>query len=368
MVIFFDFTRVDFGQFNSWNGQQPFDRKARDLFYHGGVLPGHASYVAGRMVAGPAITLAEIVKTRKEARDPLSRKYAVFKAINLRNGEEIEVSCDPKGLSNYFQPESLLPLEMSPVFFKAEVLHRYKADSEKYEVEDRRIYCRGTWSLQTYDINEAGQVHTYLRYLGQLPYKEQLYWRSFNEWPKAPISRRAWTIDFKGEVFTEYDSLNSLKYKIRELDKSPPSWWQARGEKLLDAAHYPATTAANEWANEILSLDQLVIEGFKVKDLSALAKAMGRTVRPEWQSLKLLEECLIGSGVEHDDIRSTMSAFRTLHELRTILKGHATDTRTERQKHARATFGTFRAHFADLAEGVDKGMEIVIARLGSADK
>jgi len=238
---------------------------------------------------------------------------------------------------------------MSPALFKAEVLHRYKADSEKYELHDRRIYCRGTWSLQTYDIDEAGQVHTYLRYLNQLPYREQLYWQSFNERPKAPISRRAWTTDFKGEVYREYDSLNSLKYNIRELDKSPPSWWQARGEKLLNAVHYPATSAPNEWANEILGLDQLVIEGFQVKGLRELARKLGRTTQPEWQSLKLLEECLVGCGVERDEARTTMSAFRTLHEHRTTVKGHASDKRNEMQKRARTTFGAFRAHFADLA-------------------
>jgi hypothetical protein len=367
MVIFFDFTRVIFGSFSGWNGQKRFDHKARDLFYDGGVSPGHASYVNGRMVVRPPITLAQIVRARKEARDPLSRQYAVFKAINLRDGEQIEVSCNPKGLSNYFQPDSSLPLEMSPAFFNAEVLHRYKADSEKYQLHERRIYCRGTWSLQTYDINEAGQVHTYLRYLGQLPYKEQLYWLVFNEWPKAPISRRAWTTDFQGEVFTEYDSLNSLKYKIRELDKSPPSWWQPRGEKLLNAVRYPATSAANEWANEILGLDQLIVEGFQTKGLRAFAQRLGRAIQPEWQSLKLLEECLVGSGVEHEAARSAMSALRTLHEHRTAVKGHASNRRNDLQKRALATFGTFRSHFVSLAEGVDKTMEIVIVKLGAID-
>lgn len=365
MVIFFDFTRVRYGSFNSWNGQRHFDHKERDLFYNGGILPGHASYVNGRMIARPRITVAEIVRSRKQARDPLSRQYAVFKAIDLRTRERIEVSCDPKGLSNYFQPESTLPLEMSPAFFKAEILHRYKADGEKYDLRDRSIYCRGAWSLQTYDINEAGQVHTYLRYLGQLPYKEQLYWQAFNEWPKAPISRRAWTTDFKGEIFTEYDSLNSLKYKIQMLDKSAPSWWQPRGERLANAVHYPATNAPDEWANEILGLDQFVIEGFLVKGLKALAKKTGRALQPEWQSLKLLEECLVGIGVDDDDVRQAMAPFRVLHQLRTTLKGHASgEKRAEMQKNALVTFGSFRAHFADLCGGVDTAMEMIVDRLG----
>jgi hypothetical protein len=198
MVIFFDFTRVDHRSFNGWSDQKRFDCKAPDLFYDGGVMPGHASYVNGRMIARPSISMEEIVRARMEARDPAFRRYATFKAINLKTGDRIEISCDPEGLSNYFQPDSPLPLEMSPVFFKAELLHKHKADPKKYTLEDRSIDCRGTWSLQTYDINKAGQVHTYLRYLAYLPYKEQLYWQSFNEWPKAPLSERALRDGFQG--------------------------------------------------------------------------------------------------------------------------------------------------------------------------
>jgi hypothetical protein len=195
MVVIFDFTRTDGRSFHGWQDQERFDRNAPDLFYDGGVMPGHASYAAGRQIVRPAITMEEIIKEHMEARNPSNRQYAVFKAINLRTNERIEVSCDPKGLSNYFQPESNLPLEMSPVFFRGEVLMRYKADPDKYELHDRSIYCRGTWSLRTYDINDAGQVHTYLRYLRDLPYNEQVYWQSFNEWPKGELSKRAITTD-----------------------------------------------------------------------------------------------------------------------------------------------------------------------------
>jgi len=214
MVIFFDFTRVRFGSFQGWSSDhERFERKARDLFYHGGVMPSHASYVNGRMIVRPAITLEEIMQAHKEARDPTNRQYVIFKAINLKTGERIEVSCDPKGLSNYFQPQIDLASGNVAGLLPGGGAYRYKADPQKYEVRQRSIYCRGTWSLQTYDINDAGQVHTYLRYLAHLPYKEQLYWQSFNEWPKGPLSKRAITTDFKGEIYTDYDSLHSLKHK-----------------------------------------------------------------------------------------------------------------------------------------------------------
>ena len=41
MVVIFDFTRRD-RRFNGWKDQKRFDRNAPDLFYDGGVMPGHA--------------------------------------------------------------------------------------------------------------------------------------------------------------------------------------------------------------------------------------------------------------------------------------------------------------------------------------
>ena len=64
------------------------------------------------------------------------------------------------------------------------MLLKYKKDPEKYLLEDRSITARNSWYLKTYDINAAGQVHTYLIYLSHLPYEEQVYWKSANEAPK----------------------------------------------------------------------------------------------------------------------------------------------------------------------------------------
>ncbi|WP_446808486.1 hypothetical protein ACH50O_14495 [Methylomonas sp. 2BW1-5-20] len=89
-----------------------------------------------------------------------------------------------------------LPFATSPAFFRPEVLLKYKADPDKYQIESRSIHCRGGWFLKSFDINEAGQVHAYLCDLSHLPYAEQLYWKSFNEPPKAGISTRAYRSDF----------------------------------------------------------------------------------------------------------------------------------------------------------------------------
>src|SRR5699024_5751850 len=105
-----------------------------------------------------------------------------------------------------------------PAFFRAEVLHRFKADPEKYSLEVRSISCRNTWNLKTFDINEAGQVHTYIGYLADLPYEEQLYWQAFNEWPKGSISERAFQTDIIGDFYLKHEPLGALKQTISKLD------------------------------------------------------------------------------------------------------------------------------------------------------
>jgi hypothetical protein len=363
-VIFFDFTRTERGNFSGWDETTPITASARDLFYHGGVMQGRGSYVNGRMVVRPSITYEDILASRVEERSGKRRQYATFKALDLKTGDSIEVSCSPEALSNYFQKDSPLPLEMSPAFFRAEVLHRYKADPDKYELRDRSIYCRGTWDLRTFDINDQGQVHTYLVYLRDLPYKEQLYWQAFNEWPKGPLSKRAITTDFRGEYYAEYDSLNSIKQKIRGLDDHKPDWWAVRGDDLAKAVHYPATTSSSEWANEILALDHLIIEGFRERALRSLAGSLGCVPQSDWKSLRLLQECLAAAGIDPEDARVACNALRDLREMRNVAKGHAASSkRKQLEKDAITHYGTFRAHFTALAQRCDSCLELILLKL-----
>jgi hypothetical protein len=133
---------------------------------------------------------------------------------------------------------------------------------------------------------------------------------------------------------------------------------------LIKVVHYPATTAPDEWADEILALDQLVIEGFRPRELRGVASKLGRSPDPTWGSLKLIEECLIGAGADPEDARRILEPLRALHELRTVLKGHAApEKRQGLQKQARTAFGSFRAHFANLAAGCDDALDAIVGSL-----
>ncbi|WP_175700352.1 hypothetical protein [Burkholderia ambifaria] len=366
LVFFFDFTRFGPG-FGGWGDHERIDRKAPDLFYHGGGIP-HASYVNGRMIVRPTITVQDLVaEWEAESNPKRKREYATFKIFDRKNNRELETSCAPEFLSNYFQ-KSDLPWEISPAFFRADVLHRFKADPDKYSLDDRSITCRNAWYLKSYDINEAGQVHAYIGDLARLPIEEQRYWQSFNEWPNGSISKRAYENDILGEFSSEYDPLSRMKFKIGKLNAAPPDWWQPRSEGHMDAARYPATDSVLEWANEIMAFDQVLVEGFQVKPLRKLLESTGRKAEANWGSLRMVAELAVVSGMTVDEAKALLTPLSRLHALRSILKAHSSvEEKDKEARQARAAHGTFRAHFKDLTAQCDRSFDEIMRILGIAD-
>jgi hypothetical protein len=215
-------------------------------------------------------------------------------------------------------------------------------------------------------VNEAGQVHTYLIYLSHLPYEEQLYWKSFNEAPKGPISRRAFQTDFEGKWDSEYDPLQSLKRVLLELHESQVSWWMLRGSNLPEKVHYPVTKAADEWAKELHALDKLVVEGFITDDLRARATSLSRTIDRQWRSVKLLEEVLRGLGSDEDQVREIVGPLRELNSLRSKISGHASGKEAERIKaKVLKEHKTYPSHFRNLCIQCDRAIRTLRTLLGS---
>jgi hypothetical protein len=362
LVLRFDFTRVRWGSFCGWGKIDHYNREATDLFYHGG-KDGQGSYCNGALIVHPKVTVDDIVQAWKDEESNTNRSYAAFKIYDRKNDINVETSCAPEFLSNYFQ-KSALPWEISPAFFRPEVLHRFKADPEKYTLDDRSVSCRNAWYLTTYDINEAGQVHTYIGYLADLPYEEQLYWLAFNEWPKGPISARAHQTDIVGDWHLEYEPLATLKHTVALMDKEPPAWWKPRGDVLSNAVRYPATDSSKEWGDEVLALDQYLVEGFLLKPLRETAEAGGRTVEQKWAPLRVLQEVLVVKGCTDEEAKSLVLPMQKLHALRTEVRGHATtDKKRKAELEARTNFGTLRAHFTQIVTDCERALAGVLSSL-----
>ena len=365
LVLKFDFTRTG-SDFVGWSQDHQDRISAPDLFYSVG-RSANASYAHGCMVVRSKVTVEDLIQEWKDSEDPGKKKYAIFKVQDWKNNRLVETSCAPEFLSNYFEKErTAKPFEISPAFFRPEVLMRFKSDPEKFDLTDRTIGCRNAWYLKTYDISESGQVHTYIGYLANLPYDEQIYWQSFNEWPKGPISKRAFENDFEGQFSTDYDPLNQIKHKIRKLDESPPVWWKPRRDALLDAVRYPATDSVSEWGDEILALDQALVEGFLFKPLQKLAQDAERKIDNQWKSIRLLQDFLEARGWSVVEAKAALEPLSRLHALRSILKGHgAPAERTAEAKRARTEHGTLRAHFIALAGECDRAFVTVLMELGA---
>lgn len=359
LVLRFDFTRVRPESFSGWGEIERYNKDETDLFYHGG-SDGQGSYCNGAMIVRPQVSVLDLVRAWKDEESPFNRKYATFKIYDRKNERNLETSCAPEFLSNYFQ-HSDLPWEISPAFFRAEVLHRFKADPEKYTLEDRSIGCRNAWHLKSYDTNDAGQVHAYIGDLAHLPYEEQLYWQAFNEWPKAPISARAYQTDIVGDWHREYEPLGQIKHTVSILDATPPSWWKPRGTVLSDAVHYPATDSVKEWGDEVLALDQYLVEGFLLKPLREIAEAGGQSIEQKWAPLRVLQEVLIAKGRSETEAKALVVPMQKLHALRTEVRGHATtEKKRNAESEARAAYGSLRAQFTQMVTDCERSLNEIL--------
>lgn len=359
----FDFTRFRIESFTGWSELSRDEINDNDLFYHTG-LEANGSFANGAMITRPVLTKDMLIAEANRRWRDQDKEYATFKAHDWKNKRQAEISCAPWALASYFEKDSTLPFQVTPAFFRPEVLQKYKADPDKYRLEHRSISARGGWYLKSYDVNEAGQVHAYLFDLARLPYREQLYWQSFNEWPKAPISARAYQTDFEGSFSTIPDPLVDLKHEVAKLDKIKPDYWQPRGEALASAVHYPLTASSEEWSNAILSLDQLVVEGFATKVLRQRLTVAGRDFEKQWQSLKLLQEVLIAGGLPDVEASEIVAPLRQVHHMRSKTKGHAAEEeKRELIKQAKKDHGSLPAHFRALASDIQMAFDRIIELL-----
>lgn len=344
LVRRFDFTLLRRGNFTMWpEGPETVITESDRLFYRQKVDPGVAAYTTGVQLIAPRRPNRAVFDDMRGGRK--DRKYVEFIAHDWRNNRIAKISTDPEATTNYFEAHSnSLPFELSPAFFKPEVILKYKTDKDKYTVGERDITCRVAWYLKAFDVNEAGQVFAYICYLRNLPYAEQLHWHSYNEKPKAGISERAITNDFKGEFTTFKDPLGEVVSILRSWQDGGAPWWTLRDERLLERVSTPLTTSRDEWAEAFMDLAKLLVEGFVVTAIRAKLDKSGIAYELKEQSISLLER-LINQGGESTE-KQSLIGLRTVQMIRTKAKGHASGREAETLvREVLAEHESFAKHF-----------------------
>lgn len=117
------------------------------------------------------------------------------------NGKEMQYTCNPSKLKNYFGANPTAPHYLTPVFFDSAVLNKYYSKPEVYKVEDCIIRCGSLWSLYI-DNQNKGFISAYLGDLGRdLPSEqEQHYWRGFNKAIDGKLSETKFKRDFLAQA------------------------------------------------------------------------------------------------------------------------------------------------------------------------
>lgn len=364
LVRMFDFTLLRFGNdfsFSHWpSGPENVCRDSADFFFRQKIDPGKAAYARGIQVIRPSHPKSKIFSSMTEKW--FGRKkgpYAAFLALDWRNNCVTRISTDPDCTTNYFEAhKNSLPHELSPAFFKPEVLQRFKADKDKYTFRSGMISCRNAWELRSHDVNEAGQVHAYICDLRNLPYQEQQYWLSFNEEPKAGISQSAIETDFQGEFPSAVDPLQEVLFTLEEWNNSDVPWWMLRNETSLERVSIPRTTSRDEWAQAFSDFSKLVIEGLQVKVIRARLREMGIDFDIDDKSLALLERLLIGRRELGDCER--LRGLREVDLIRSKVFAHSggsdavTLANNALQEHE-----TYTAHFESVCKTVAEELKLI---------
>ena len=346
LVRMFEFDRSRTLKAADWKEQEEKSNCLKSIFYRYGLDPGNCSYTRGVQIIPIAISKEETARRIYgdfNEDDQEQEKFIVARDFENKRIEEVSYE------------DGML---FETAFFRPEVLSKYKADREKYSFEEDRVSCRDSWFLEFYGINEAGQAYVFLRHLSYLPHEEQLHWKQFNEKPKAPVSPHVIKRFVLGEPYSHYSPLRTLKDKLRNLRCE---WWKMPSLDAINKAQYPVTGSNDEWREEFLNLDQLLVEGFEEKWLRGKAKELGRAPEQRDRSLKLLEECLIGLDFEEDHARSIVAPLRKVRDLRTKLKGHASGESAQRlKKEAFAGHGSYLNHYKNLVAECDEAMETLV--------
>jgi hypothetical protein len=328
-------------------GEEVSDLKA-GLIYRCG-MSGAGGYARGVYFMDPHQTAQERGIAEASV-DDAPKEYETFTILDWKNGKVVECSSSPEAQASYFQKDSPLPFQTSPVFFRPDVLDRYKADPDKYQLRHRSITCRHAWSLQSYDVNTAGQVHTYIRYLGYLPIAEQRYWKAFNEAPKGTISDRSYKTDFEGSWNVEPDNLDALKSTLRELSRGNHRWFQLKQPSLVEQLHYPLTASNKIWDDTLIDMNKVINESLVKDELKKIAVAAGAKGDPMIGSIKWLREALIATGADVDQADALVKPLGDLRFFRTRFSAHVGGTGAAQvRQNLLKEHGTPRQHIDSLA-------------------
>lgn len=249
------------------------------------------------------------------------------------DGNEIDHTCNEDFLANYFGKNPDSPHYLTPVYFRRDVLGKYYANPENYEVSDGLIRRTGFWTLRV-DNNQENFVNVFLGDLGKLSHKEQLYWKSFNVHSESGISHANWERSFQGRFSDPNVPDLYFKYAFRKFQRKwheKYSWHLFKPLNEKDFHHMkslrvPLKEEQKEFDEQVLSLTKILIDSINEKELK---KHITTELKDNAKGIDKFEAFLESKSINLPDM---IKYLRDLQDLRSTGSAHRKSSKYEKAK------------------------------------
>lgn len=314
---------------------------AKDHSFHWGVRPcdwrddfeTHAYFLGKKLL--PPLPLEQCGIWPFNETD---EKYPTFIIGADESGKNVEYTCDPEQLANYFGKNPQAPHYVTPVHFRADVLTKYHAHPKRFAVEDGLVRAEGLWSLRM-DNDHTDRVVVFLGDLGRdLPSSERDYWRTFNI---APEGKTMSETAFKRSMLGQFTDPTRPDLVFKGLYPLLAEEWRKKfgwdlflplpdGDKHhFTALRIPVNNDQSQFDAQVQSLTKLIIDSLNEAKL-----AEGLTLQPDAKGITKLEAFLQSKNFSDADVLT--SSLRDLQLLRSAGVAHR---KGSNYKKAAAKFG-----------------------------
>lgn len=250
--------------------------------------------------------------------------YEKFVIDTDENGDEIEFECKPSSLANNFGANPENPHFLTPTYFNIKVLDKYKADPRNYEIQDSEIYYLRDWSIP-FCINEEGKVVVWLGDLGRIPYKEQQYWKAFNESPKGKMEQKffarqilnLWTDASRLESKLIYSLQVANEYTIKKYNAAMFLELSEADTEIYRSFVIPTNLSIPEYQQFLMKLCKLTAESINTKLFKLV---MSEKYDGNKGSIAQLDDFL--KHIELDSEGIIYSSIKKAYDSRNKLAGH----------------------------------------------
>lgn len=278
-------------------------------------------------------------------------------------GRSVLHSCNPELLSDTFNDRPGAPDYLTPVFFRREVLGKYYGKPSRYEVRDGRLSCASLWSVQI-DSELKDFVVVFLGDLGRdLPYDEQLHWKTCNVPPEGGIS----ATNFKRSILAQFadpehpELVFKMKFEQFRSRWSERFQWDLFKPLAADDAHLFATLRVPlhddqaEFDPQVLALAKILVDSLNEQELQRAIPSQP----PDTKGISKLEAYLEAKDMV--DAKEHIKFLRNLQSLRAGVGHRKGDT----YRKAAEAFGIDEKTLRKVFETVLKG---AIALLETLDR